>query len=245
MPMGWVEAKKMDRIGSTTTKPTRDDEFTCRDGDSSEDAEATRQAKDREARDRLDQIISHSPPHVVGQSDAHAACSTLTATPVTPDWTPTQKAVAWTRTVDKPLEDDPAGNAIIAGMGGGAIAGVEAASATNTERAALLIANARAGTAPAAEATASKIVGAAAKGLVKDALKDIGKHAAWGTLQQAQEGPEQPAPLPDATPEDRSVDGGVCAPPREVESRQPPGPDRVPYPPGKAPPVACSIPLRC
>ena len=98
----------------------------------------------------------------------------------------------YTKRIDPPLQDDPAGNALVGAAAGGLIGGVKAASVAGGDAAAGAIAKVAADT--------------AAKGLVKSARNEIGRAA----IDASRRGLDAPEPL--ATPSIPSVPAAPASP---------------------------------
>jgi hypothetical protein len=115
----------------------QDEAPVCRVPSSKEDEAAARVASDRDAEQRRDDLVSQAGPSRAGASDRHATCASAKTEARTNDWTPAEKnaaaqraAAARTALSDRPIQSDPLGNAIVAGVAGGVVAGVGTAVAT-------------------------------------------------------------------------------------------------------------------
>ena len=148
-------------VGSSTVRDRSvPEESACASPHPSEDREAARISQDRAAEQKREDFYARVDPGVTGETARKNTCDVLRTPALTPDWDAQKKASVRTAAIDRPLQKDPLGNALIAALAGGALAGVEAAVAA-------------AGRAPAAA-----LALAVAKGAVKDFAKDVALDAA-------------------------------------------------------------------
>lgn len=177
----------------------------------------------------------------VGGRSARAS-SDASVVPVQTNDDPALRDYLRTKAIDRPLQDDPLGNAIVGAVAGGVGAGVRAAASEAAAGAA-----GRSVLGHMAEETGKQL----AKGAAKEGVKDAATHAA--REHGIRSGRIALAPEPHAPPAATQTDAAGRSSPRAASEVAPEpnasttedvtGRDRVPFAPGKAPVRVPEAPL--
>jgi hypothetical protein len=182
-----------------------------------EDPEQARVREEREAAARRDAWARGEGERGMSKN----ATSTYGATPpVSNGPTLQERKAAETKKYDRPLEDDPVGNAIPGLVAGGIVAGAEAAAAGG------------------AKAIAGHVAKHTAVHVAADVIEHEAPHVAHAAASTMKTGPDAAAPRgaskqssPSSTPSGgQSGVGGTCAPAKEPNQSTAPAPAlRIPY----------------